>query len=670
MDKDPKIMADIYPVQKRPELKLFRSPQPLPPEPPRRFRKSIVRVAIFFVLIFVVFYGTRTFALKSEAQRAKAEVETQIELAKRALVAFNISEAEGAFVRIKEIALDINRELNRFGYLHLAEIAGLVYPPAAEAPHAVNILDRLASHVLAIIRNAENLKAQAFSWMSNGQGKTLINELSRLESDVAQLGEVLEEMKATAAELSYPVGDDVLAFRSELYRSEALLDAAIKWLSGTNHIALMFVNPSEIRPGGGFPGSYAAITISRGNLGKIEVRDIYDPDGQLATHITPPKPLRLITSSWGARDANWFFDFPTSARKTLSLLNDSRMYSEQKLSFDGLLAINVHAVSELLDVIGEVEVPEHNLVLTSSNFLDEIQREVRSGDGRTTGDPKRVLKTLTPILLERIAELDESGKKKLIEIIRRRFLAKDMLAYLEDVTMQPYLETLGISGAVDQLDDDADLNEYLAVVNANVAGGKSDAVMSQRIDMQSRIDLEGRISNEVTIRRSHGAKANAPSWYNITNKNFLQILTPRGSDAISARGGDASPAIPEPATKEHRTDPDLQAIEGSTEYLDDIGIYQSLAFNKSVFSTWLNVAPRTSRSFTLRYVNPQRLSTKALARYRFVYEKQPGVETALNFSIDAPPEYKWKESNTTTYTFTTESAPGKLVIELTLVPMR
>ncbi len=668
-DKRKEIVSDIFPAERRPLFKLPRAPQPLPPEPPSHRKR--IRVITISTILFagLLFYGTRAFVVKSIANGSIELIKIRAEQAKEALIALDTSGAADAFTDIKRIVGDIHAEASRFGLLNLAEIASIVYPPAEEAPRALDTLDRLSDRVLSLISTSEILKSEAFSLITNGNGAQLISYLTDLHRDVSALGDILEEMRTSASTLGYSVGDDVLDFRAKMYQSKVLLEATIEWLSGVNHLALMFVNPSEIRPGGGFPGSYATVTLSKGNLGAIEVRDIYDPDGQLVTKVIPPKQLQLITSRWGARDANWFFDFPTSARKTLSFLNDSKIYSEQGLELDAMLAINVNVVVDILKVTGPIELPEYHLTLTAANFLDEVQREVRSGTDRTTGDPKRILKTLTPILFERLSGLDDAQKKELIGYIRARFAAKDMMAYIDDPVMQAYLEQLEIAGEVEQ-NQDSQLNEYLAVVNANIGGGKSDAVMSQNITLKSRVDLEGRINNSLTIKRTHAGKASSPAWYNTTNKDFIQIFTPRGSEAVEVRGQDAAPAITRPDVTGYRTDTDVAAIEKSTKQIGLLDINQAIAFNKTVFSGWLNTAPGTTRTLELQYTNQQTLNPRSLATYSFVFEKQSGVDTQLTFTVEAPPEYKWKENNSATYTYTTKSAPGRLKIDLTLTPIR
>ena len=94
-----------------------------------------------------------------------------------------------------------------------------------------------------------------------------------------------------------------------------------------HHILVMLQNPSEIRPAGGFLGSYADVTIASGTITDISVHDIADVDMAFTQKIVPPKPLQLEVARLRPADANWFFDFPSSASKTISFFNESSLYS-------------------------------------------------------------------------------------------------------------------------------------------------------------------------------------------------------------------------------------------------------------------------------------------------------------------------------------------------------
>ena len=115
------------------------------------------------------------------------------------------------------------------------------------------------------------------------------------------------------------------------------------------------------------------------------MRDIYDSDGQLDAKIVPPKQLRSVTGGWGARDANWFFDFPVSAEKSNRLFGRVKNVQRKIISFDGAIAVNISVLKDLLEITGPIRLPEYGLTIDKDNFLLNIQREVEMGDDKKSG---------------------------------------------------------------------------------------------------------------------------------------------------------------------------------------------------------------------------------------------------------------------------------------------
>ena len=83
---------------------------------------------------------------------------------------------------------------------------------------------------------------------------------------------------------------------------------------------VLFLNNTEIRPGGGFIGSYAVVRINSGRVSILETNgsENLDWDAPDDFNVASPAPLKtyLKQPRWFFRDANWSPDFPTSARYT------------------------------------------------------------------------------------------------------------------------------------------------------------------------------------------------------------------------------------------------------------------------------------------------------------------------------------------------------------------
>ncbi len=116
-----------------------------------------------------------------------------------------------------------------------------------------------------------------------------------------------------------------------------------------------------------------------------------------------------MTEDWGARDANWFFDFPTSAEVVSGMLEESKIYEEEGVKFEGVIGVNVDVLGTIVDLIGPIELPEYDLVIDEDNFLGELQREVETGKDKQEGkNPKKVLAVLAPKIMERLEDLSKS----------------------------------------------------------------------------------------------------------------------------------------------------------------------------------------------------------------------------------------------------------------------
>ncbi len=78
---------------------------------------------------------------------------------------------------------------------------------------------------------------------------------------------------------------------------------------------ILFQNNNEIRPTGGFIGSYAIMDINDGYIENLETYDVYDLDGAYWEIIEPPEEFYKFTSNWRFRDSNYSPDFSYSAKK-------------------------------------------------------------------------------------------------------------------------------------------------------------------------------------------------------------------------------------------------------------------------------------------------------------------------------------------------------------------
>ncbi|MEK7203593.1 MAG: DUF4012 domain-containing protein, partial [Patescibacteria group bacterium] len=233
---------------------------------------------------------------------------------------------------ISEAGLDLASALEKISGVNLISI---IQPESQ-----TNILEVLRQFRLNLIQASRNLN-RAGSLISDSDS-SLIPESERNK---------IEEFKTHLPEFSGFI-------EKAIDYSEALM--VMLGQSSPQRYVFLFQNSSELRPTGGFPGSYALVEFDKGVMTKFLVDDIYNPDGQMKEKIIPPRPLQRATPNWGMRDANWFIDFRTSAKKVAEFY-----YKDTRILVDGVIAINVGLIPEILKITGPIEMPEFGLFLNS-----------------------------------------------------------------------------------------------------------------------------------------------------------------------------------------------------------------------------------------------------------------------------------------------------------------
>lgn len=522
------------------------------------------------------------------------------------------------------------------------------------------------------------IRLKGINWIFE-DGKALIDKLENAKEKTQNINNFLTKIKGLGmlpVDQGLSLGQELpldninyLEIQHRLVLAEDFLEGLIAILQPEDnplkqsHLILLFKNASEIRPAGGFVGSYAHLIISDGEIKNIEVYDIAYPDRLWDSRVIPPLPLQLITTSWEARDANWFFDFRTSARKIKLFLESSPLYSGQSaqqtkpregypIIFDGVIAINHRVLGDIFQIIDKVELPNYKIVLNKNNYLYEIQREVSSDSFIRGSERKNILKELTPKLIDKIKNFDGNQKNQLFNFLSQRIKNKDIKFYFSDTKIQKFIEEVGAAGDVYELPDNF-FGDYLAVVNANIGGGKTDVFMKQKIVLKSKLDESGRIYNNLQIERHHTGDSQKADFYRAVNQNFIRILTPKNSVVSSVSGNTVKNIRPKLnySRLNYKKDPDVELFEKGEES------------GKQIFGYWFNVSPGKKGNLELSY---QRTSLISEGVFRFIYEKQSGVDSALHYHLTAPKGYIFVETQSSEFIYINENPPSRLIIDLNL----
>ena len=648
----------------------------------RRFRRFASHMGVTFAALLLVLGGLALWgvggARDALGERGSA-IAQNFEGALRAFQTFDADAAEGYLSRNEKELEGLNSFLGKPQSSALVGALGAVVPAVGEGKAFFSEVVSLNINLLRIARTVSDLKKNGFRYF-RADGEKLLASLEELRTRLQAVTVEVQAVKESTGRLKKiapfleqvdrVVGDSYITYGARLYEYDQLLErlTALLGAPGERHLLIFFQNPAEIRPGGGFIGSYADVTVHRGQMTSMDVRDIYDPDGQLTMKFTPPTPLQTMTQDWGARDANWFFDFPTSAETVTTMMERSGMYAERGVTFDGAAAMNISVFRSLIQAVGPISLPEYKLTITEDNFLNVIQREVEAGEDKAAGYPKRILTVLAPMVIERLERLSPEQFASLLTAVEEHFAAKDIMLYAKDGTLARFLASAGVDGAVYELPNDF-WGSYLAVVNANIAGGKSDAFMEESIEARLDVGTDGSTLADIAVTRAHRGDREKDPWWRATNKNYLRIFTNPGAELLGLKGNSVKNLVStfDYPGNGYQMLPQLQIIEATKKSVPKWSAWVMEEFGKTAFAIWSSVPAGQSKTIEFRYQTPPREgAVREGGIFTFVFERQSGVKSPLRAVIAAPVGYAWAESGDTRFTYENADPGKREIVKLTL----
>lgn len=427
----------------------------------------------------------------------------------------------------------------------------------------------------------------------------------------------------------------------------------------TKRYLVIFQNSNELRPTGGFMGSFAVVDIARGKVKKIDVPGggLYDLKGSSQTNVAAPKPLQLFSPAWQIWNANWFPDWPTSAAKIVWFYENNAGGS----SVDGVISLTQDVVTELLKNTGPLEMKDYSKTLTVDNFTQEVQTAVEIEYDKEENKPKQIIADMTPILLQRLISADGQDYFKNILSLSQALTEKKFLLYFIDPLEQAVVDRFNWSGRLQEITSEQD---YLMIVHTNISGGKADGVIKNKIKHTAEIQADGSIIDTISLTRSHQGSPEK-MFEKDNNVDYVRFYVPKGAKLISTSGFNFNPDyLFTAATDNLIPDKTLAEVEKDVSIDEASHTRISQEFNKTVFGNWIQVAPGQSRVVEIKYLLPFRmtfknnqsriaswvsaiLNKKEQFKYTFLADKQLGMnEIDFNSQLVLPSDFSIQDTMT------------------------
>jgi hypothetical protein len=633
---------------------------------PNRWRTRFVYASLALAIVLPVgIYGSYNALSKTKDVVIEHGLRAvgYLRVAEAAAMAQNFGEAEDAFILAGE---EFKGAKDRLGVLaSLLSAAGSIAPSTSVSTAGLMLVagEEMAEggrYIAAGLTELESDIPPADRLRGlNVQVNRALPHLERASNAISMMStDALPEQYRATVDLAKAQLPDLLTSIEEASNIAGFL-ALMMGSEEPRRYLLVFQNNAELRPTGGFIGSFALLDVDRGEITNLEIPGggSYDLQGQLTAKVASPKPLRLINPHWQFQDSNWSPDFPTSAERLAWFYEKSG-----GPTVDGVIAINSTVMERLLEIVGPIEMSGYDVTVDSDNFAAETQREVELDYDKEENKPKQFLADMAPIVLERALESDRGNYLLLARALEQSLAQKEIQLWFHDPEMQNQTAEFGWSGAMLPAEGD-----YLQIVHTNIAGQKTDTVMTERVSHEAKILSDGSTIITLKIRRTHNGVAGEP-FSGVRNVDYLRVYVPLGSSLIEAEGFE----IPDPTLFElpaagYEADPHISEQENRALLDHRSGTRTMVDAGKTVFANWVQTDPGETSEIKLVYQLPlstvklQKADTGALAdvytkltngveeqqlAYSLLVQKQSGsnpIEFVSN--VDLPRGYHvfWQE---------------------------
>ncbi len=421
------------------------------------------------------------------------------------------------------------------------------------------------------------------------QKDNLIKETSLIHRDMLTLYQKIPEWN-----------DDLIRYKRKLGSLIETMDLSEKILPHLDQLLaaerekkylLLFANNMELRPGGGFIGSFGILKVEKLGLKSITIYDVYDADGQLNAHIAPPDPIRdyLHQPHWFLRDSAFSPDFHENYLAATKFLEREMGFS----GFDGGILITTSAIQTILEGVGQIYVPEYKETINKDNFYLKAQLYAEKDFFPGSIQKKSFLSAVADSL---IVQLEDNPSLDILKSIYTALNEKQIALNFEDESLQTMSDSLYWTGRLITpsctFDDTACVNDYIFPYDANLGVNKANFYINQSTSLHINFLENGDVGSSLMVN----IRNNSPNdlFPGGIYKNYFQTLLPDDAQVQSI----------------YIDNQKVDSYQESVERYRKIGIY-------------LEIPHATAKTIKINYIRPA-VVVKGKSVYQLVLQKQLG----------------------------------------------
>jgi len=355
----------------------------------------------------------------------------------------------------------------------------------------------------------------------------------RIEKIKKNLSDIKEELNIIAQKIPFKnnffdkIKKQLIEQADNIQKAKKVIEYFQKTISQEkiSKYVIFFANNMELRPGGGFLGSFGVIEIGNYNVGDIKIYDIYDADGQLTVHLDPPKPIAeyLSVPHWFFRDSNFSPDFFTNYQKALFFLE-----KEMKMTdFSGGILLTTTAIENILYAFKDLYLPDFNEYINAKNFYLKTQLNVEKKFFPGSIQKKTFLSSIARQIKNNFDTVDI---KNLLFQVKKSLDEKQIAVFFEDQNFQSLFDSNFWSGRIISpkcsLSTDC-ITDYIFPYDANLGANKANFFINRFVNLKIKVDAQGKISHILSLQYKNDSPSEIfPTGY---YRNYFQVLLPLNS---------------------------------------------------------------------------------------------------------------------------------------------
>lgn len=372
-------------------------------------------------------------------------------------------------------------------------------------------------------------------------------------------------------------------------------------------LLILFQNDMELRPGGGFVGSFGIVKTKNGKISNLQIHDTGNFDSRIPNTETPPYPMgeKLYIKSWKLRDSNWSPDFKVNAEKAQYFYK----LGGGRENFDGIIAINTDVLNSILAITGPVKIDDYPGEYNDQTAILQLEYQVEKGfieQGITKGERKNIMGELAEVLIAKVHDFNLSEQLQLVNKIEDHLKRKNIQMFFWDEDLQKEIDAMNWGGRVKDFSGD-----YLMAVDANLNSLKSDICIKRSLDYY--VDLS-RGAPQANLKITYQHTCRTRDWMTTDYDDWARVYVPAGAYLTEISGQD-----------------------GDVVFSDELG--------KKVFGFNVYLPVGETKTIALKYNLPNKNGA-----YSLLIQKQSGVsELPVRISVK-----KTDDSVTTAEEFLTE----------------